>query len=110
MSEVTVAPCTANLGAAVAQRVVVDESDGVGIDGFVKRRPPAVALKLGTCLEQLRTATTAGVKAVTPLVEKFTGARSFCPRFTQNVELLGSERCAPLGFCSLARFLCHAHH
>jgi len=86
-----VARCAAHLGANLAERPVLDEGDGLGIDRLVKRRPAAVAVKLGAGCEQFGAAPSARVEACAFFVEEFAGEGAFRTCFAKHVELLGAE-------------------
>lgn len=110
MSEVTVALGASNLGADLAERTILNESDSVRVDGFVKRWPPAVTIELRARLKELSSTTTARVKPRALFIKEFTRERSLCAGFAQNVKLLRAEDRTPLVGGALGRLLCHTFY
>lgn len=110
MSQVSVAGCAAHLGAGLTQRVVLEQSDGFGVDRFVKRRPTAVTVEFRASGEEFSTTTATRVKTGAVFLEQFARPGALGPRLAKDVESFGGERRAPLRFGALTRVVCHAHH
>ena len=105
-----VARRTPNFRPGLPQRVVLEQDHGLGVDGFVKRRPTTVAIELGAGDEKLSAAPTTRVEAGTILFEEFACPWTFGSCFAQHVKLLGGQSLAPLGVSPLGGVFCHAHY
>ncbi len=88
MSEVGTTRGTANLGANHPQRAVVNELNGLRVDGFVEAGPTASGIELGTTFKKFGVTTGAGVKTGTFLIEELARPGPLGGGFTQNSELL----------------------
>ena len=110
MTEVAVTGRTPNFGPCLPQRVVLEQGNGLGIDGLVKRRPTTMAVEFGAGDEQFGTASAAGVKTSPVLLQQFTRPRAFGAGLAKHVKLFGGQSLAPLGVASLAGVFCHAHY
>ena len=105
-----VARRTPNFRPGLPQRVVLEQDHGLGVDGFVERRPTTVAVELGAGDEQLSTASTTRVEAGSILLEKFACPWTFSSSFAQDMILLGGQSLAPFGVGPLGGIFCHAHY